>query len=207
MYLCRPALRLLRLPWPRPVPAHDSLSAERTPRPARIRKLEPFAHKASERGLKSTTSTSASPTSRRRPTFLERARLPQGEVLSYSPSAGLYPYRQALASYYNGLGLAVPILDSDVLVTTGSWKRCCLRCWRCAIPATRSSRPSRTTKLRHVRPDGGRGPKSAAHAHRKRLCPALARRVCRSGRPAHPRNPAVQPLKPHRHRLYPRGSD
>jgi aspartate aminotransferase len=84
-----------------------------------IRKLEPFARKASERGLKIYHLNIGQPDIATPAKFLERARLPQGEVLSYSPSAGLYPYRQALASYYNGLGLAVPILDSDVLVTTG----------------------------------------------------------------------------------------
>ena len=40
-------------------------------------------------------------------------------MLSYSPSAGLYPYRQALAKYYSSLGLAVPIEERDLLITTG----------------------------------------------------------------------------------------
>ena len=45
------------------------------------------------------------------------ARLESGQVLSYSPSAGILAFRQALAGYYRGMGLAVE--DGDVLVTTG----------------------------------------------------------------------------------------
>ena len=55
--------------------------------------------------------------------FLEQARLDPGQVLAYSPSAGLYAYRQALARYYNGFDLAVPITDQDILVTTGGKTR------------------------------------------------------------------------------------
>ena len=44
-------------------------------------------------------------------------------MLSYSPSVGLYPYRKALVSYYNGIGM--PVVENDILVTTGVQRRCC----------------------------------------------------------------------------------
>ncbi len=86
-----------------------------------IRKLEPLARKATERGTKIYHLNIGQPDIATPEAFVKRAQLRPGEVLSYSPSAGLYPYRQALAAYYNTTisGLAVPITESDVLVTTG----------------------------------------------------------------------------------------
>ena len=86
-----------------------------------IRKLEPLARKATERGTKIYHLNIGQPDIATPTAFVQRAQLHPGEVLSYSPSAGLYPYRQALAAYYNATisGLAVPITEADVLVTTG----------------------------------------------------------------------------------------
>jgi aspartate aminotransferase len=84
-----------------------------------IRKLEPLARRASERGIKIFHLNIGQPDIATPTEFVEKARLAPGEVLSYSPSAGLYPYRQALARYYSSLGLAVPIEERDLLVTTG----------------------------------------------------------------------------------------
>jgi len=84
-----------------------------------IRKLEPLARRASERGIKIYHLNIGQPDIATPTAFVERARLQPGEVLSYSPSPGLYPYRQALARYYSSLGLAVPIEERDLVVTTG----------------------------------------------------------------------------------------
>ena len=84
-----------------------------------IRKLEPLARAATERGLKIYHLNIGQPDIATPTAFLEKARLDAGEVLSYSPSAGLYSYRQALARYYNSLGMAIPIEERDLLVTTG----------------------------------------------------------------------------------------
>ena len=86
-----------------------------------IRKLEPLARKAIERGTKIYHLNIGQPDIATPEAFVQRAQLRPGEVLSYSPSAGLYPYRQALAAYYNATisGLATPITEADVLVTTG----------------------------------------------------------------------------------------
>lgn len=86
-----------------------------------IRKLEPLARKATERGTKIYHLNIGQPDIATPTAFVSRAQLRPGEVLSYSPSAGLYPYRQALAAYYTATisDLAVPITEADVLVTTG----------------------------------------------------------------------------------------
>jgi len=82
-----------------------------------IRKLEPLARTASERGTKIYHLNIGQPDIATPSAFMERARLAPGQVLSYSPSVGLYPYRKALTDYYAGLGL--PVAERDVLVTTG----------------------------------------------------------------------------------------
>lgn len=84
-----------------------------------IRKLEPLARAATERGTKIYHLNIGQPDIATPTEFLENARLVPGQVLSYSPSAGLYSYRQALARYYQTLDLAVPIEERDLLVTTG----------------------------------------------------------------------------------------
>jgi aspartate aminotransferase len=82
-----------------------------------IRKLEPLARAAAERGVKIYHLNIGQPDIPTPDEFLTRARLEPGQVLSYSPSVGLYPYRKALANYYASMGL--PIAEKDVLVTTG----------------------------------------------------------------------------------------
>lgn len=82
-----------------------------------IRKLEPLARKAAERGVKIYHLNIGQPDIPTPAAFLSQARLEPGEVLSYSPSVGLYPYRKALAAYYASLGL--PVSEKDILVTTG----------------------------------------------------------------------------------------
>jgi aspartate aminotransferase len=82
-----------------------------------IRKLEPLAKKATDRGIKIYHLNIGQPDVATPAAFLQAARLEAGQVLSYSPSVGLYAYRKALASYYAKMGL--PVGESDVLVTTG----------------------------------------------------------------------------------------
>lgn len=82
-----------------------------------IRKLEPLAQRALGRGIKIYHLNVGQPDIPTPASFLEHARLAPGQVLAYSPSAGLYPYRKTLAGYYRSLGLPVEI--EDVLVTTG----------------------------------------------------------------------------------------
>lgn len=82
-----------------------------------IRKLEPHARRALDRGVKIYHLNIGQPDIPTPAAFLERARLQPGQVLAYSPSAGLTPFRQALAGYYRSLGL--PVEEGDVLVTTG----------------------------------------------------------------------------------------
>lgn len=84
-----------------------------------IRKLEPLARAAAERGVRIYHLNIGQPDIATPAEFVNHARLQTGEVLSYSPSAGIYAYRRALAAYYNSLDLAVPIEDRDLLVTTG----------------------------------------------------------------------------------------
>ncbi len=82
-----------------------------------IRKLEPFAQQAMQRGLKIYHLNIGQPDIPTPSAFLEHARLESGQVLSYSPSAGIYGFRQALARHYRGMGLSID--EADVLVTTG----------------------------------------------------------------------------------------
>ena len=82
-----------------------------------IRKLEPLARKAAESGTKIYHLNIGQPDIPTPAAFLNRARLDPGEVLSYSPSVGLYPYRKALVDYYNAIGM--PVAERDILVTTG----------------------------------------------------------------------------------------
>lgn len=82
-----------------------------------IRKLEPLSRAAAERGTKIYHLNIGQPDIPTPASFLQKARLEPGNVLSYSPSVGLYPYRKALVGYYNDLGM--PVAESDILVTTG----------------------------------------------------------------------------------------
>src|SRR5688572_15879329 len=82
-----------------------------------IRKLEPFARAAEERGIKIHSLNIGQPDLHTAPSFLANARQEEGTVLAYGPSGGLYPLRAAMAAAYRDLGLAVE--EKDVLVTTG----------------------------------------------------------------------------------------
>ena len=93
-----------------------SRRAELAP-PSPIRKLEPLARAASERGTRIYSLNIGQPDLATAPSFLDNARQEEGSVLAYGPSVGLYPLRQAYAAAYRKLGLAVE--ESDVLVTTG----------------------------------------------------------------------------------------
>lgn len=95
---------------------HISRRAELAPA-SPIRKLEPHARRAAERGVTIYHLNIGQPDIPTPLNFVEQARVEPGEVLAYSPSAGLYPYRQALARYYAGFG--APVTENDVLVTTG----------------------------------------------------------------------------------------
>lgn len=82
-----------------------------------IRKLEPFARQATERGVKIYHLNIGQPDVPTPAAFLCEARLEPGQVLSYSPSVGLYPFRHAMAAYYRRIGL--PFEEDEVLITTG----------------------------------------------------------------------------------------
>lgn len=82
-----------------------------------IRKLEPCARAAQQRGVRIYQLNIGQPDLHTAPRFLHSARQEEGSVLAYGPSGGLYPLRAAMAAYYRGFGLAVE--EGDVLVTTG----------------------------------------------------------------------------------------
>jgi aspartate aminotransferase len=82
-----------------------------------IRKLEPLARAALDRGRKIYHLNIGQPDIPTPEPFLRAACLPPGQVLSYSPSAGLYPFRKALCAHYRRIGL--PVDEPDLLVTTG----------------------------------------------------------------------------------------
>jgi aspartate aminotransferase len=85
--------------------------------PSPIRKLEPSARAAEERGVRIYHLNIGQPDIPTAPRFLANARQDEGGVLAYGPSAGLYPLRAAMAGYYLRLGL--PITDEDLVITTG----------------------------------------------------------------------------------------
>lgn len=85
--------------------------------PSPIRKLEPSARAAEQRGVKIYSLNIGQPDLQTAPGFLGSARQDEGGVLAYGPSAGLYPLRAAMAGYYRSFGLSID--DQDVLVTTG----------------------------------------------------------------------------------------
>jgi aspartate aminotransferase len=85
--------------------------------PSPIRKLEPSARAAEKRGVRIHHLNIGQPDLRTAPRFLASARQDEGGVLAYGPSPGLYALRGAMAEYYLRLGL--PILEDDVVITTG----------------------------------------------------------------------------------------
>jgi len=82
-----------------------------------IRKLEPSARAAQERGVRIFHLNIGQPDIRTAPGFLECGRQDEGSILAYGPSGGLYPLRAAMASYYAALGLGIE--EKDLIVTTG----------------------------------------------------------------------------------------
>lgn len=83
-----------------------------------IRKLEPFAQAAvQQRNLKIYHLNIGQPDIPTPTRFLNQARLEPGQVLAYSPSAGIYALRQAWARLYSRQG--VPITEKELLITTG----------------------------------------------------------------------------------------
>lgn len=82
-----------------------------------IRKLEPFARQAIEKNKTIFHLNIGQPDIPTPAEFLQHARMNQGEILSYSPSVGMYEFRKSWVSYYNKLGLSID--ENDVLVTTG----------------------------------------------------------------------------------------
>ncbi len=105
---------------PRQRVSHEALSASRrgldSP-PSPIRKLEPAARAAEERGVRIYHLNIGQPDIPTAPRFLAHARQEEGGVLAYGPSAGVYPLRAAMAQYYFRLGL--PIREEDLVITTG----------------------------------------------------------------------------------------
>lgn len=85
--------------------------------PSPIRKLEPSARAAQERGVKIYQLNIGQPDIRTAPGFLACSRQDEGSTLAYGPSAGLYPLRAAMAAYYAALGLGIE--EKDLIVTTG----------------------------------------------------------------------------------------
>ena len=85
--------------------------------PSPIRKLEPSARAAQERGVKIFHLNIGQPDIRTAPAFLSNARQEEGSVLAYGPSGGAYALRAAMASYYAALGLGIE--EKDLIVTTG----------------------------------------------------------------------------------------
>jgi aspartate aminotransferase len=82
-----------------------------------MRKLEPSARAAEQRGIRIHHLNIGQPDIHTAPAFLSNARQDEGTVLEYGPSGGLYPLRGAIAAYYTALGLAIE--ERDVIVTTG----------------------------------------------------------------------------------------
>ena len=85
--------------------------------PSPIRKLEPSARAAEERGTRIYSLNIGQPDICTAPSFLASARQEEGTVLAYGPSGGVYALRAAMTGYYRGLGLAVD--EANLIVTTG----------------------------------------------------------------------------------------
>jgi aspartate aminotransferase len=85
--------------------------------PSPIRKLEPVARAAAERGVKIYGLNIGQPDLPTAPSFLGHARQDEGSVLAYGPSVGLYPLREAYTAAYRRMGLGID--EEHLLVTTG----------------------------------------------------------------------------------------
>lgn len=82
-----------------------------------IRKLVPLADKAKTRGIKVHYLNIGQPDLPTPEEGLEAIRNLDRKVLEYSPSNGIYSYRERLAEYYHSFGIEV--LPEDIIVTTG----------------------------------------------------------------------------------------
>ena len=83
-----------------------------------IRKLVPFAEKASQQGKKVHFLNIGQPDIKTPKEALEAVRnISMDRVIEYSHSAGYASYRENLAKYYQGVGINVS--SSDLMITTG----------------------------------------------------------------------------------------
>lgn len=82
-----------------------------------IRKLEPLAQAAMQRGIKIYHLNIGQPDIPTPLRFLQSAHLESGQVLAYTPSAGMYALRQAWSRLYSQPGVAIS--EKDMLITTG----------------------------------------------------------------------------------------
>jgi aspartate aminotransferase len=98
---------------PSPSPSRRGLDAPPSP----IRKLEPSARAAQQRGVKIFHLNIGQPDIPTAPSFLGNARQDEGSILAYGPSGGLYPLRAAMTAYYAALGIGIE--EKDLIVTTG----------------------------------------------------------------------------------------
>jgi aspartate aminotransferase len=82
-----------------------------------IRKLVPYADKAKARGIKVYHLNIGQPDIETPAEMLDAYRNLDMKVIAYGPSGGLYDYVEALAGYYQGVGIEVG--PENILVTTG----------------------------------------------------------------------------------------
>lgn len=82
-----------------------------------IRKLVPFADKATARGIEIHHLNIGQPDIKTPDAALEAVRSNHIEVLAYSHSAGFQSYRDKLALYYQKQGIEVD--SEDIIITTG----------------------------------------------------------------------------------------
>lgn len=82
-----------------------------------IRKLVPFADKATERGIEIYHLNIGQPDIKTPEVALEAVRSNNIEVLAYSHSAGFQSYRNKLAAYYRKH--AIDVTSEDIIITTG----------------------------------------------------------------------------------------
>ena len=78
-----------------------------------IRKLVPLADQAKAKGIKVFHLNIGQPDIPTPPVMWEALRRAEIEVLSYSPSGGIAPFREALVRYYGRYDLEVSYLDAS----------------------------------------------------------------------------------------------
>ena len=82
-----------------------------------IRKLVPLANKAKKRGIKVYHLNIGQPDLPTPEVGLEAARHIDRKVLEYSPSEGIYSFREKLVGYYAKFNINVNV--DDIIITTG----------------------------------------------------------------------------------------